>query len=72
MGVLILRTYCDFCLFVVLFSSPCDILMDESTVTDDQPMETEVMFDQTGSGAYLSLAELGSVLTHLASRGKGK
>ena len=46
--------------------------MDESTVTDDQPMETEVMFDQTGSGAYLSLAELGSVLKHLASRGKGK
>ena len=35
-------------------------------------METEVMFDQTGSGAYLSLDELGAVLTYLASHGKGR
>ena len=33
-------------------------------------METDTMFDQTGGGAYLSLDELGSILTHLATLGK--
>ena len=58
-------------LLVILFCffSPSveDMMMEPEEVS--QPMETALSLDQTAGGEFLSLDELGKVLSQLASRG---
>ena len=53
---------------VFCFLSPSEDMMIEPEEVS-QPMETARCFDQTAVGEFLSLDELGKVLSQLASQG---